>query len=162
MVTTRRILPGVLGSCLILLLSLACSDPGRAADAAQPEPEVRPVATVTMRFGQGGFILGVSSGEGTLQFKGRKYFFKLGSLGVGGIGVAKTTATGEVYNLTDVNDFPGPFFQARAGYAAVEGKGVHWLENANGVVIKLHTATKGLILNLGADGLMIDMDPLQK
>ncbi|MFP5221926.1 MAG: hypothetical protein ACLGSA_06505 [Acidobacteriota bacterium] len=161
MVATRRFLSGILGSCLILL-SLLCSDPGRAAQAAQAEPEAKPVGSVTMRFGQGGFILGVSSGEGTLQFNGRRYFFKLGSLGVGGIGVAKTTATGEVYNLTDVKDFPGPFFQARAGYAAVEGKGVHWLENANGVVIKLRTTTKGLIVNLGADGLMIDMDPLQE
>lgn len=157
----RWSLPRVLGSCLILV-SLLCSAPVQAAAAAKVEPGDKPVGIVTMEFGQGGFILGVSGGEGTLLFNGRKYFFKLGSLGVGGFGVSKTTATGEVYNLKNVDDFPGAFFQARAGYAAVEGKGVHWLENANGVVIKLRATTKGLLLNLGADGLMIEMKPGKK
>jgi hypothetical protein len=110
-----------------------------------------------MELGQGGFIVSASGGRGTLHFKGRRYSFKLGSLGVGGFGVTKTKAVGEVYNLKRIEDFPGGYFQARAGYAAVTGKGVQWLENSNGVVLKLHTTSKGLALNLGADGLMIEM-----
>lgn len=35
------------------------------------------------------------------------------------------------------------------------GQGVHWLQNGNGVVIKLRTVTKGVSLDLGADGLVI-------
>jgi len=161
MVMNRRFLFCALGSCLILV-SLLCSAPVQAAEAAKVEPGDKPDGSVTMKFGQGGFILGVSGGEGTLSFKGRKHPFKLGSLGVGGFGVSKTTAVGEVYHLQNVEDFPGAFFQVRAGYAAVEGKGVQWLENSNGVVIKLRTTTKGLILNLGADGLMVDMKPGKK
>lgn len=161
MVMNRRFLSCVLGSCLILV-SLLCSAPVQAAEAAKVEPGDKPDGSVTMKFGQGGFILGVSGGEGTLSFKGRKHPFKLGSLGVGGFGVSKTTAVGEVYHLKNVEDFPGAFFQVRAGYSAVEGKGVQWLENSNGVVIKLRTTTKGLILNLGADGLMVEMKPGKK
>lgn len=161
MVTNRRFLSCLLGSCLILI-ALLCSAPLQAAEVAKVESGDKPTGSVTMQFGQGGFILGVSGGEGTLSFKGRKYPFKLGSLGVGGFGVSKTTAVGEVYHLKNVEDFPGAFFQARAGYAAVEGKGVQWLENSNGVVIKLRTTTKGLILNLGADGLMVEMKPGKK
>jgi len=119
--------------------------------------EEKPVGNVTMDFGQGSFILSASGGNGTLLFNGRKYAFKIGGLGVGGFGVSKTKATGEVYNLSRIEDFPGGYFQARAGYAAVEGKGVQWLENSSGVVLKLRTTTKGLALNLGADGLIIEM-----
>ena len=117
-----------------------------------------PSGTVTMEFGRGGFIISASGGRGTLRFKGRTYSFKLGSLGVGGFGVSKSKATGEVYNLSRIEDFPGGYFQARAGYAAGRGKGVLRLENANGVVLRLRTTTKGLALNLGADGLKIEMD----
>ena len=164
--TTNRLtcprFPRLCGLCL-LLLSLLCSAPSQAVEnGSRVEPGDKPSGVVTMRFGQGGFILGVSSGEGKLKFKGRQYPFKLGSLGVGGFGVSKTTAVGEVYNLKRIEDFPGGYFQARAGYAAVEGKGVHWLENSNGVVIKLRATTKGLLLNLGADGLMIELKPYEQ
>jgi len=52
--------------------------------------------------------------------------------------------------------------QAQAGYTAVDGKGVHWLENSNGVVLKLRSRSKGLSLNFGADGLKIEMGPIRK
>lgn len=117
----------------------------------------RPSGTVTMEFGHGGFVVSASGGHGTLHFRGRSYAFNLGSLGVGGIGVAKVHATGEVYNLARIEDFPGNYLQARAGYAAGEGKGVLRLQNSEGVVLKLHTRTKGLALQLGADGLRIEM-----
>ncbi|KHK04404.1 hypothetical protein NY78_0182 [Desulfovibrio sp. TomC] len=61
-----------------------------------------------------------------------------------------------------MEDFPGGYLQARAGYAAVEGKGVQWLENSNGVVMKLRSTSKGLSLNLGADGLKIEMGHITK
>ena len=130
---------------------------GVQAFPATAHAQDRPTGSVTMDFGQGGFIVSASGGRGVLHFMGHRYPFKVGSLGVGGFGVSKIRATGEVYNLKRVEDFPGGFFQARAGYAAGTGKGVQWLENSNGVVLKLRTTSKGLSLNLGADGLMIEM-----
>ena len=145
--------------CLSLLLACAfCLVPGKA----QADELGKPVGRVAMEFGQGGFVLSASGGKGTLTFKGRKYAFKVGGVGLGGLGVSKVTASGEVYGLKRVEDFPGGFIQAHAGYAAVEGKGVLWLENTNGVVMKLRSTSKGLSLNLGAEGLKIEMGHITK
>ncbi|MFZ5428226.1 MAG: hypothetical protein ACOZEN_14770 [Thermodesulfobacteriota bacterium] len=125
---------------------------------ALPAEGEKPSGNVTMEFGQGGFILSASGGRGTLIFHGRKHSFKVGSLGVGGFGVSRITSLGEVYNLKRLEDFPGTYFQARAGYTALdEGKGVQWMENTNGVVLKLRSTSKGLALHLGADGFIIEM-----
>jgi hypothetical protein len=147
--------------CLVHIPHPACAAQDQPSGKAEPAPG-KPVGNVAMEFGQGGFILSASGGKGTLLFGGRKYSFKLGSLGVGGFGVSKVKATGEVFNLSRIEDFPGAYFQARAGYAAVDGKGVQWLENASGVVLKLRTVTKGLALQLGADGLMVEMGASRK
>jgi hypothetical protein len=146
--------------CTVFLLSacafLATSGVALAAELGKP------VGHVTIEMGQGGFILSATGGRGTLTFMGRKHAFKVGGLGVGEIGVAKVTAVGEVYGLKRLEDFPGGYFEARAGYAAVKGKGIQWLENSNGVVLQLRSTSKGLSLNLGADGLIIEMGTIHK
>lgn len=148
-----------LGLCLSLLLACALfAVPGKA----QAGELGKPTGHVVMEMGQGGFVLSASGGKGTLTFNGRRYAFKVGGMGLGGLGVSKITASGQVYGLKRIEDFPGGYLQARAGYAAVEGKGVQWLENSSGVVMKLHSTSKGLSLNLGADGLKIEMGHITK
>lgn len=122
----------------------------------------KPVGNVVMEIGKGGFILSAQGGRGTLTFKGRKYAFRIGGLGVGELGVSKINAHGEVYGLKRVEDFAGAYFQAGAGATAVKGKGVQWLKNANGVELNLRSNTKGFAFNLGADGLVVEMGPIKK
>lgn len=156
LVSLRRLSLALPVSLLLLCAFLILPGGVLAADPG------RPVGHVVMEFGQGGFILGAMGGKGTLTFKGRRYAFKVGGMGVGGLGVSKITAVGEVYGLQRIEDFPGAYLQARAGYAAVAGKGVQWLENTNGVVLRLRSTSKGLALNLGADGLKIELGPIKK
>lgn len=165
--SNARLLPSlsrvrILSFTAALPLLMACLLSFTAPTGAWAEELGKPVGRVTMEIGQGGFILSATGGKGTLTFKGRTYAFKVGGLGVGGVGVSKTTAVGEVFRLKRIEDFPGGFFQARAGYAAVAGKGAQWLENSNGVVMQLRSTNKGLSLNLGADGLKIEMGPIKK
>ena len=97
-------------------------------------------------------------GRCTLHFQGRNYPFKLGGLGIGGIGVSRLDATGTVYNLNRLEDFNGVYGQTRTGYAAGEhGTGQMWLENPNGVRIHLSAQRRGLALSLGADGMAIHL-----
>ena len=56
-------------------------------------------------------------GGGTLHFKGRNYPFTINGLGVGGLGVSKLEATGEVYQLARVSDLGGVYGQVRVGWA---------------------------------------------
>ena len=118
----------------------------------------KPSGSVTVHQVQVAFIGSGTSGGGTLRFQGRNYSFKLGGLGIGGIGVSRIDATGSVYNLNKLEDFNGVYGQARSGWAAGQsGKGDMWLQNSNGVYLRLRALRKGLALSLGADGMVINL-----
>ena len=115
--------------------------------------------TVRIQQVQIAFIGSGNLGGGTLNVGGRSYPFKIGGLGIGGIGVSRMTATGNVYNLRDVAYFPGAYVQGR--YGAVIGEasvGKLWLRNANGVVLELRAEREGLALSLGGDAIYINLD----
>ena len=105
------------------------------------------------------FIGSGNLGGGTLHFQGKDYSFTIGGLGIGGFGVSKIEATGEVYDLERLADFPGAYAEAR--YGAVIGDkstGELWLRNPNGVSIHLMAKRKGLALSLGGDAIYINLD----
>jgi hypothetical protein len=102
------------------------------------------------------FIGSGAAGKGTLTFRGHRYPIKVVGLGVGGVGVSKLTATGDVYDLNNIADFPGLYGQARLGWAVAKKGGGHlWLANTKGVTLKLTTRRQGLMLSGGADGVDI-------
>lgn len=124
---------------------------------AEEQPPIS--GTVTIDEYELAYIFNGQAGGGKLYFQGNTYNFKLGGLGVGGIGASHIKAFGEVYNLNEVWQFPGAYGQASVGYsAAMQGKGHVWLQNANGVVLHLTTSQEGIGLTAGADGIVINMD----
>ena len=142
----------LLSIILVISLSPLC------ALANEESPKGPPSGQVSMTFGRGSFLLTAGGGHGTLTFKGSKHKFKILEAGVGGIGAAKVVASGSVYNLEKIEDFPGAYAQLSAGYAAFNmGEGALWLKNSNGVVLKLNARAKGLELTAGGQGLVISM-----
>jgi hypothetical protein len=136
----------------LLVLSCILS----AGAYAQSAPPPKPSGSVNIHQVQVAFIGSGAVGGGTLHYRGRSYSFKLGGLGIGGIGVSTLDATGSVYNLRRLQDFEGVYGQARIGWAAGEqGKGDMWLQNANGVYLRLKARRQGLALSLGADGMVV-------
>src|SRR5262245_938945 len=99
-------------------------------------------------------------GHGTVTALGATKGFKLGGMGVGGAGGAKISATGNVYNLTDMNLFPGAYTQVSAG--ATAGKesaaAAFWLQNTRGVVLELRSKQEGLALTGGANGIVVQFE----
>lgn len=143
-----------------LLLSLmACASQQSANDTVPPTLEGKPpVGRVEMSQEQAAFIGSGSVGNGNLYFRGTTYPFTVDGLGVGGIGVSTIEATGDVYNLENVTDFPGAYGQARYGFAlGTASAGDLWLENPNGVVLHVIAKRTGLMLSLGADAVVITM-----
>src|SRR5271169_2277523 len=123
---------------------------------AQSAAPPRPSGSVNIHQVQVAFIGSGAVGGGTLYFRGHRYPFKLGGLGIGGFGVSTLDATGSVYNLRNLQDFEGVYGQARVGWAVGEqGKGEMWLQNANGVYLRLKARRQGLALSLGADGMVV-------
>ena len=82
-----------------------------AGARAQSAPPPKPSGSINIHQVQVAFIGSGAVGGGTLHFRGRSYPFKLGGLGIGGIGVSTLDATGNVYNLRRLQDLRG--FTAR-------------------------------------------------
>lgn len=149
-----------------LITRRATSGLGLAALLAWPvgaqtggQEPARAVGRVTLSQTQVSLLGSVSWGSGTLTFEGHTYRFRIRGLGVGGIGISELRASGEVYSLNRVADFPGVYGGARAG--AVAGatavQGGLWLQNPAGVTLHLHPERSGYALQIGADGLLIEM-----
>ncbi len=137
------------GVCMLLIAGTATAGESRV-----------PSATVSIDQVRVAFLISGQMGGGTLHYKGKNYDFKIGGLGVGGIGVASIEATGQVYDLKKVSDFQGAYAQARAGIVIVD-KGMEgglWLENTSGVVMHLNPKRKGIALTLGADVILVELN----
>ena len=143
----------------MVLQALCCAPALCLAAAALAADDLVQTGTVTIEQVQIAFIGSGNLGGGTLIFNGQKYGFSVGGLGVGGIGVSRMQAHGAVYNLYDLNDFPGAYVQARYGLAVGStSTGELWLRNAQGVALRLEAERSGLALSLGGDAVYIDFD----
>jgi hypothetical protein len=117
-----------------------------------------PDGFVEMHEVQAAYIGSGSGGGGVLSFRGGQYAFEVGGVGVGGIGLSTIEATGEVYNLGDLDQFPGTYGQARYGFAIGTASGGDlWLQNEAGVIMHLKAKRTGLMLSLGGDAVVIKM-----
>ena len=113
--------------------------------------------TVYIEQVQVAFIGSGNVGSGTLHYRGKTYRFSVGGLGIGGFGFSKMEATGDVYNLKELRQFPGVYGQARYGaVAGNDGGGEMWLQNPEGVMLSLKTRRQGLAVSAGADAVVID------
>jgi len=138
----------------MLAAALLATGVALAADAKKP------VGTVTIEEKQIGLILGGSKGTGTLTFEGKQYPFKLTGLSAGfNVGASKMSAAGDVYDMTQVSQFPGTYTKLDAAVALGGGMGGLRLKNENGVIMTLKSRTKGLDLNLGSvSGMKVSME----
>jgi hypothetical protein len=104
------------------------------------------------------FVGGAGVGKGILSFRGKTYPFKLIGTVIGPGSVSKINVSGDVYKLSDVSQFPGPYAQG-TGQAGLEtsGAGDLWLENKAGVIMHLTGTQTGVTLSLGRDEIAIEM-----
>ena len=134
----------------------ACTQ--KAPDEASTYNGQTPSATVQFKQIQVAYLGSGSTGTGLLTYQGQSYPFTISGLGVGGIGASSIAATGVVYNLADLGQFPGTYAQGRYGFVVgTESGGDLWLKNGNGVVMHLLAKRKGLMLSLGADAVVVTM-----
>lgn len=143
---TTRVLIG-LGLSLVCLVSL-----GRPA-AAQDD------TTGTVRFASRSIALGIgiSRGEGVLEWRGKKYVFTINGLSVADIGISSLTARGEVKNLRRIEDFPGNYVAATAGGVVGGGAGAAAFRNQNGVEMAVTATGRGLRLTVAGAGVDISL-----
>ncbi len=146
--STKRILLSL--AVVALLLGLVYTV------GAQPQTPY-PIGTVTIESKSIAAGVGISWGDGTLKFKDKTYTFTVRGLDAGAVGIAKISATGDVYNMNNVSDFAGDYAAAQAGGAIVKGPVGLLMRNTKGVVINLKAVQTGVNLTLGAKGMSIVM-----
>jgi hypothetical protein len=150
-----RRLAGSAGTvAMALMLLVACTTSVKVGPEAVAG--LSPDATIDMQEVQAAFLASGGGGDGTLFYQGKAYPFTIGGLGVGGIGASTLSASGEVYKLSSLSQFPGAYAQARYGFAlGNKSGGGLWLQNGSGVIMHLHAKREGLMLTLGGDAVVI-------
>jgi hypothetical protein len=101
--------------------------------------------------------LGVTWGEGVLEFRGERYPFTVTGFSIGDVGVSKVMAKGEVYNLKSVDDFTGVFAAAVAGGTLGGGGGAAAMKNQKGASMVWTSTNQGVSFSLAQAGLSVKL-----
>ena len=111
-------------------------------------------SVATLKFVERGVALGfgVSWGEGTLTFKGKKYPFKIQGLSINDIGISKVNATGKVFDLKNIEDFNGTYNAGGSEATMGEGVGAIMMKNEKGVSIQIIVLSEGARIKLSVGG----------
>jgi len=99
--------------------------------------------------------IGYSWGAGVLTFQGKAYPFRIEGISVGDMGISRAEATGNVYNLTKIEDFSGDYVAASASAAIAGGSGIASMRNQHGVAIDLTGIDEGVKLKFGVEGVKV-------
>ncbi len=153
-ITRRAALRRAGGAAALPLLASPLLLRSRQALAAE-----KPSATLTLHRVDVALLLNAGWGGGTLYYQGH-HAFKIKGLGIGGIGISKLEAHGNVFRLKQLSDFAGLYGSVQAGAVAGDEQlhGGLWLQNPAGVQIHLVPRRQGVSLSLGADGVLITFD----
>ena len=127
-------------------------------EAIDPQ-ELEPAGDIELKQYTVAWVGSGTMGGGTLTVDGKEYPFRLAGLGLGGYGASSIDATGKVYNLPNIDAFPGTYGNARMGMTGGDsGSGKLWLRNSDDVVIELVSEMRGLALGTGVDGILIQWE----
>lgn len=137
----------VLGLSLAFLMAASSTAPGQSDTSGKVTLESKSVA----------IGVGVSWGDGILEYRGKKYPFTVEGLSVLDLGVAKVTARGEVKNLKKLEDFTGTYAMVAAGGGAGGGAGAAVLKNQNGVEMALMATGQGVMLSAAQGGVDVKL-----
>ena len=135
---------------LMVVVALVLTVP--AARAA--EDTMGKVSIEVMSVGAG---LGVTWGEGVLEYRGDKYPFTVTGFSMGDVGIAKVIAKGEVYNLKTVDDFTGVFAAALAGGSLGGGGGAAAMKNQRGASMVWTSTNQGINFSLAQAGMTVKL-----
>ncbi len=120
------------------------------------------VQSGTLQFSmtQIGFLVGVRWGEGVLTLNdGFQLNFDVSGAKLLETGIATANFEGEVYNLTNIEDFEGTYYGASTKITVIKGKGELQTNNANCVFIRARSTGGGLQLSAPApEGLAIKFE----
>jgi hypothetical protein len=122
-------------------------------------PATADTGAVRLTIAKAGFIVGGSSGDGELYFRGRVYPLSAAGVDFGLVfGAAEADLRGHVTNIQRPSDVVGSYTAAGAGLAVGGGVRAITLTNDKGAVLELSGPQVGLLANVDLSGLTITID----
>lgn len=138
------------------LVSLAAAP--AVAGAMMSAPAEAASGRIELRLVRGGFILGFSSGSGSLFFKGERYNLRIGGVSLGAtVGLASADFVGRARNMRQARDIEGTYRAIGAGLAAAGGGAVARLRNSRGVELEISGKQMGFKASVDLSGLRIKL-----
>ena len=141
---------------LLVTLGIIALAPGLVL-AKGKHAAAAPAATVRLEAKEVAAGVGWAWGDGALNYRSKRYPFKISGLTAVGVGAAREDATGEVYNLKKLDDFEGTYTSVEASGAVGGGAGIASMRNVKGVRIKLHAASEGVAAQAGPEGIKVTL-----
>jgi hypothetical protein len=122
-------------------------------------PATADTGAVRLTIAKAGFIVGGSSGDGELYFRGRVYPLSAAGVDFGLVfGASQADLRGHVTNIQRPSDVVGNYTAAGAGLAVGGGARAITLTNDKGAVLELSGPQVGLLANVDLSGLTITID----
>ena len=148
--TSRRVFGG-----LALAAGLAAALPA----AAQRDPAAPGAVDGRITMVARGAALGVGYtwGDGTLYYRRHRYHFSVRGVTVADVGYSRIVGHGRVYNLHRLEDFNGTYGAATGEATLVNGLSGQFLQNGQGVQIRIDDVTRGARLAGSADGIQFEL-----
>jgi hypothetical protein len=137
----------------VVAIASLCLMASSLAAPAQPPDATLQVHTVSIAVGAG-----YSWGGGIVTFQGQEYPCRVDGLSVGAVGISSADAIGNVYNLTNIEDFSGDYLAVSAGAILAGGGDVTTMRNQHGVVIDLTDTSQGAKIMLAVQGVKIALE----
>lgn len=114
-------------------------------------------ATVEIEQWSAAYYGSATTGDGTIHYRGKPHRFSITSIGAGGAGAQKVSATGVVYGLKKLSDFSGTYTGVSSGLTAFKGRMHAKLTNPNGVSLYIAGTTEGLASSLGVQAFKLQL-----
>ena len=126
------------------------------AVSVKPAPKISGAVSIESKSVAAG--VGFQWGKGSLtMYDGSTHKFKISGLSIIDVGISSATLSGDVYQLTDPQDFNGTYLAAEVGLALAGGGSAVTMKNNKDVVLHLKSKQKGLKVTLAPQGLSIKL-----
>jgi hypothetical protein len=136
------------GLALVSVPAFAARDPGAPG-------LVEGHVTITAHAADVG--VGYTWGDGVLRYKGHDYHFTVKGVDVAAVGYSTIVGHGRVYHLRHLKDFNGTYGAANGEATLGNGVGGRFLQNGNGVQIRIDDVTKGARLSGAGEGIQLTL-----
>ncbi len=147
--TKRLIVAAFTATCLAAALPAAAQSP-----TSPPGPVDARVTIVAHSANVG---VGYTWGDGTLYYNHHRYPFSVKGVNVAAVGYSRIIGHGRVYNLHRLAQFSGTYGGANGEATVGQGLGGQFLQNGNGVQIRIDDVTRGAQLSGAADGIQLTL-----